>query len=393
MFLTGYTIKDLEKFNLIRKMWDLMLTGRYSPPQILEIANKEWGFRTRKYKKFGGGELTKSGIYKLFNNIFYAGTIEFGGKQYKGSYEPIITLEEFDRVQAILGRKGKPRPQKHKFAFTGTIKCQDCDCYYTAETKKKFIKCDQKLRYYTYYRCTCRKTYITCPQKGVVREEEIKKQLGKEVYEYTILPQFKDWAIEILDEETKAEAIDKQTISLSREKAHKQSEEELSELTRMRYRKLIDDGSFLKEKSLLEAKINQLNQNLDAKDNQVDQELELTKEKFNFAVYAHRKLLFGDLDEQKEVVITLFSSIKAKNRQLTLEPYEWFIPIKNGYPALRAEYLELEPVKNRFNKEQTEALASIRSHWSGCRESNSVYIHPMDAYYRHTPARFLRKVF
>ncbi len=38
-------IKDPERFPLIRHMWDLMLTGLYTPPRILEIANNEWGFQ------------------------------------------------------------------------------------------------------------------------------------------------------------------------------------------------------------------------------------------------------------------------------------------------------------------------------------------------------------
>ena len=40
--------KDPERFNLVRKMWDLMLTGSYTPPKILDIATNEWSFRTRK---------------------------------------------------------------------------------------------------------------------------------------------------------------------------------------------------------------------------------------------------------------------------------------------------------------------------------------------------------
>ena len=46
-------VKDPERFNLVRKMWDLMLTGNYTPPKILEIANNEWSFRTRKFKRIG----------------------------------------------------------------------------------------------------------------------------------------------------------------------------------------------------------------------------------------------------------------------------------------------------------------------------------------------------
>src|SRR3990167_6052094 len=56
--------KDPERFSLIRKMWDLMLTGHYTPPKILEIVNNEWGFTTRKFKRMGGNPLSRSGIYK-----------------------------------------------------------------------------------------------------------------------------------------------------------------------------------------------------------------------------------------------------------------------------------------------------------------------------------------
>jgi DNA invertase Pin-like site-specific DNA recombinase len=42
--LTGEVnvVKDPERFPLVRRMWDLMLTGLYTPPQILELANKTW---------------------------------------------------------------------------------------------------------------------------------------------------------------------------------------------------------------------------------------------------------------------------------------------------------------------------------------------------------------
>ena len=56
------TIKpDPERFNLVRKMFDLMLTGSYSPLRILKIATEEWGLRTPNSKK-----LARSNIYYLF---------------------------------------------------------------------------------------------------------------------------------------------------------------------------------------------------------------------------------------------------------------------------------------------------------------------------------------
>jgi len=47
-------VKDPDRFQLLRRMWDLMLTGTYTPPRILEVANTEWGFRTRPTRKMGG---------------------------------------------------------------------------------------------------------------------------------------------------------------------------------------------------------------------------------------------------------------------------------------------------------------------------------------------------
>ena len=121
-------IRDPERFNLVRKMWDIMLTGNSTPPRILGVANKEWGFRTRRFKRIGGNELSRSGIYKIFTNQFYAGIIKYGGRQYEGKHDPMITLEEYDRVQILLGRKGKPRPKRHTFAFTGFIRCEEGGC-------------------------------------------------------------------------------------------------------------------------------------------------------------------------------------------------------------------------------------------------------------------------
>jgi len=52
--------KDPERFSLIRKMWEMMLTGTYTPPQILEVANKQWGLTTKKHRRIGGKPLSRS---------------------------------------------------------------------------------------------------------------------------------------------------------------------------------------------------------------------------------------------------------------------------------------------------------------------------------------------
>ena len=76
--------KDPERFVLIRKAWDLMLTGNYTVTQILNKLNDEWGFTTIKRKKSGGKPLALSGLYKIFTSLFYTGIIVQKGQQYPG---------------------------------------------------------------------------------------------------------------------------------------------------------------------------------------------------------------------------------------------------------------------------------------------------------------------
>ncbi len=363
-------IKDPERFNLIRKMWDLMLTGNYTPPKILDIANDEWGFRTRKFKKIGGKELSRSGIYKIFTNIFYAGIIDYYNTQYQGKHEPMITLEEYDRVQMLLGRKGKPRPQKHQFAFTGFIRCGECGCLHTAEIKKKLIKNTGKIKTYTYYHCTRKKKDIKCSQKKFIKEDDLELQVEKEIEKYTILPEFLNWALEGLNNKNDREIEDRTKVYETQHKAIAQTQNELDELTKMRYRLLIDDETFLKEKNELKAKISQLKGKLRETEKRAERWLEITEKTFNFATYARHNFIKGGLETKKEILMALGQNPTIKDGKLSIKGNEWLQPIADGYPALEKEYLRLEPAKNRTNKAKNEQLCSLRAQWLGRRDSN-----------------------
>lgn len=59
----GMITPDPERFDLCRKMWDLFLTGEYSVPAILDIANNEWKFRTPQRRRTGGKPLSRTSLY------------------------------------------------------------------------------------------------------------------------------------------------------------------------------------------------------------------------------------------------------------------------------------------------------------------------------------------
>jgi site-specific DNA recombinase len=369
-------INDPERFILVRKMWDLVLTGNYTPPKILEMINSEWGFRTRKTKRTGGNPLSRSAIYKIFTNQFYAGIIENAGVQYEGKHQPMITLDEYDRVQMLLGRKGKPRPNEHNFAFTGAMHCGVCGCLYMAETKKKLIKSTGKVKKYTYYHCTIKSLKIKCTQTKNIPLETLENMIEDELEKYTILPEFLEWALEGLRNKNDKEIEDRTAVYETRYKNLVETQKELDELTRMRYKQLIDDDAFIKEKNLLQNKISQMKELLRETETRAEKWLELTEKTFEFATYARSMFLRAQtmgkagLELKKEILMAIGKTPAIKGDQLIIEPNEWLVPIQKGYSELQARYLALEPEKNIDIEAKTEVLNAVRAHWLPNLDSN-----------------------
>jgi site-specific DNA recombinase len=68
----------------------------------------------------------------LSSNVVTAETVlrfDWKGKTYKGSHEPLISFELFDRVQKILDGRfvTKQKVSKHEFAFSGFVSCGHAD--------------------------------------------------------------------------------------------------------------------------------------------------------------------------------------------------------------------------------------------------------------------------
>ena len=154
---------DPQRFPLVKRVFHLVLSGLYTPPQVLEKLNHEWGFRTSKHRKLGGLPLSRGALYRILTDPFYYGWFEFpkgSGNWYQGKHKPMITEEEFQRIQQLLGKGGRPRPQKHTFAYTGLIRCGECGGAITAEIKEQVICSHCKHKFASKSRTTCPKCEI-----------------------------------------------------------------------------------------------------------------------------------------------------------------------------------------------------------------------------------------
>ena len=141
---------DPERFNLVKQLWDKMLMGNHSVPDIVEYAN-EIGLTQPATRKLPERPIRAGMLYKMFSNPFYYGFFEWpegSNNLLTGAHQPMITEEEFDRVQQILGRKGRQRPKKQRFAFTGLIRCI-CGMVTAEESTQK----NGNIHHYIHYHC------------------------------------------------------------------------------------------------------------------------------------------------------------------------------------------------------------------------------------------------
>ena len=375
-------ITDPERYNVIRKAWDLLLSGNKSVPQILSILNNDWGLKTVKKRRIGNKPLSLSGLYRIFTNPFYMGIITHQGQEYFGTHKQMITSDEFDRAQSILGRKGKARPKKHLFPFTGIIKCGECGCMITAEIKKKLIKETNEVKEYTYYHCTHRKKESNCSQKKSLREEYLEAQIIEKIETLTIIPEFKDWALEVLRTNNDAEIETRTSIYEMQQKALNKAQNELDNLTKMRYRDLIDDNEFMKEKQAIQQEIKKLRSQIEETEKRADNWIEVTEEIFEFAVNARERFIKGDFETKKDIINKLGSNWTLNDGKVSMEAHKWLKPIIDGYSSLEQEYLALEPRKKPLNKRKTERLGSVITRWQGRRDSNSQDLFWREAVYR-----------
>jgi len=399
-------VKDPQRFDLIKKMWQLMLTGRYSPPEILEIANNKWGFRTAH-----GKMLSRSGIYRIFTNPFYYGWFEYprsSGNWYRGSHQPMITAEQYNKVQILLGRKGRPRPKKYNFAFTGLIRCGQCGAMVTAEEKNQLIcsACKHKFSYnnrlkcpkcetpiekmkdptilkYVYYHCTKRKN-PKCTQ-GSIEARELEKQIDDYLSRIHISERFKNWAIKYLKQENEKEINSRQTILASQRKAYDSCLKKLDNLFQLKISPLNTNGDLLSDVEYAQRKTELLKEKtrleevLNDTSDRVERWLDMAEETFGLACYARNWFARGSPEEKGSILQAIGSNLILKDKKLHIQLKKPLIPIGKVIERVPQTKAGFEPKKNGLNERELEQLYSknpivrglvddVRTYWSTAKE-------------------------
>ena len=241
--------KDLERFALVRRMWDLALTQQYSIPQILAQV-ETWQYTTKKLKRTGGNPLARSTLYAMFSNLFYAGYFVRSGQTFKGAHPPMVTLAEFFQVQKHLKRQGR-RQGKHDFAFNGLIRCGHCGGAVCGERKNVKLRSGQ-MNVHLYY--SCANSRKTC-QRKVVTEEAVERQISDALAALTVPSEFLTFAKQVIARWKNEAEESREAVKQKQAEAIAALERKRGKLLEMKLGELLTDEEYLQEKERVQGEI------------------------------------------------------------------------------------------------------------------------------------------
>ncbi len=364
-------VRDPERFELIQRAWRLMITGHYSVRNIHRIATEDWGLTSRRTEKRGGKPYTISTWYHVFTDPFYTGYFWFrvpedeGRRLYKGSHEPMITQEQFDVVQFLLGRDGKRAPQTQLFAYTGMIRCGACAAMITAERKYHIVcsVCKHKFsapnkdacpacsvsvdqmaapirRLYSYYHCT-KRGIPRCAQK-CIRAERLEEQIYELLGQLTISAEFVEWSVEALRDQRRNEDHVQLTAEASLDRRLQALRRQLAHINAMIFSvdtdwTLFSPEEVREQKQVLLRQLKQVEEQCDVGHQRERAGVALTERTFRFAAYAAFWLRAGDADRKRAILHGLGSNLALMNGKLSLEvnkPLKEIFEMKKSAPFI-----------------------------------------------------------
>lgn len=129
---------DPETAPVVRRVFDMYLGGA-GMPEIVEMLAP---FRT-----YRGAKFRMNTVSRMLRREQYAGVYLFGEVRVEGGMPAIVTVDEFERVQAMLASRTRRRRDKVEYLLTGRLFDTDGNRY---ESMSGHGKSGKK---YSYYRC------------------------------------------------------------------------------------------------------------------------------------------------------------------------------------------------------------------------------------------------
>ena len=384
-------IIDPERFPVVKKVFKMYLTGKYTVRKLHRIATEEMGLTNIPRKKIGGKTTHLSMFYKMLQDPFYAGF--FYGKdadeeiiryEVNKSVPRVITEKEHKKILTMMKRADNPRAWRYTedFPYKKFTKCGSCDGSITAENKKQMICEDCKYKFsiknknhcpkcnrhidkiknkvlldYTYYHC-CKKKDPNCLEKSITESKIDSVLIHDHVETLAISEDLRDWLITNIKVLEKAEKNTEKAVDDTLDMQINRLSLQKDKLLDTHIKGFIDDVEYKNKKEQLEDEIGSIKTKAGITNAKKIDIKELEK-KLDILTEFTDIIENGDFEDKIEAISTLGSNLTLKSKTISItRPFLYQVIAKGLYEA-KQKNPEFEPRKYQADKGKTEAFASV----------------------------------
>ncbi len=308
---TGSKIMQIipEEAKVIRRMFSLYSTGKYSLKRVSDVIYKKYGYKTKRGKKF-----SKERVRTILKEVAYMGAIKYKKieRKTKGLHDPIVTKATFQHVQEIMAKRGnvkKKAKNKYEFLYKDFVACPICGknlyaAYSTGSSGKKYL----------YYCCRNKKQHKCLNIKPKKIQSAFDKKLAELRFSEDLMDVIQVFIAEKLesykkDAGKKVKLYEKklEDIKLKKVEVYKDWKKgEVDDETKQVLESEIEDEEVLAQLSLNEEKIDY---------NNLLTELRML---INFGSKIDRYWEIASYDQRRQILSSMFTNVPTfENNELT----------------------------------------------------------------------------
>jgi hypothetical protein len=354
---------DDKYFKPIQKFLKSFAKGIYSVPELRKKMTEQ-GILSRSNKPF-----SNSSLYLILKRRFYCGEYYWQGKLIKGKHKPMITIEEYDKIQFLLGRDQKISQTKYQNYYSGFIKCSSCDSCITGYSKTKHNRY-KGVSIYHYLKCVNKDK--NCTQKPLTRKM-VDKEVLSLLQSLTLSKSIIDFVlIKLREANEKEEKQDANKIQLLKIRKN-EIENEITVLGEKLIKGIVKDDLYLKLNQKLEEEASLIQQKIKIQKNLTELDFDKVRSLFEFALHAQKKFKTGSFEQRKKILNIIGSNFLLKGEKLSLELSLAFSIIKEIKHLFDLENRRIELNYNRSSKGLKPVLCTDSLVWSSLRERLRTY--------------------
>jgi site-specific DNA recombinase len=228
---------DPERAPFIPLAFEWFSTGQYTYAELRDKLT-EAGLLSRPNRLYPARPLSINAVQAMLRNRYYLGYVTFSAVEYQGRHQPLVTQEEFDRVQDVLRMMpgAGTRTRRYNHYLKGLVWCDRC--------KRRLIVMRGKSKtgeLYFYYVCRGHQDRVC--DLPYVRASHVEKAVAQHYRAISLPPLFRERLAELFDEaaDTRSGQAAHERTQLRRRLTELESQED-------RYVDLVIDPDWPKDK-------------------------------------------------------------------------------------------------------------------------------------------------